>query len=194
MVTIKGTAKKIKKGYYKCPNDDIHRKKDSGGIRGFWAAKIADTYLYYGNWSYYMNTGFKVFYSFKFNKTTKTKVEVQTTVDMMRQLKDFCPEVYYIDEVKTDIQFKERRCTDISPAIYMQHVHYPEKAWLKFAKGKAYNWDADSHPAHSKKGFLEFRGRLEDVVKDIDYNFDHFSIGNIVWCILEKRWYLVDVR
>lgn len=197
MITIKGSAKKIKKGHYKCPNDGIHRKKDSGGIRGMWAAKIADSYFYYGNWSYYLKMedyGLKIFYSFKFNKTTKNKKEVQTTIDMMTRLKEFCPRIICTVEVTTDIRFKERHCRETSPAIQMQHVYYPEKAWINFAKGKPYDWNADKHPMHSKYGFLEFRDNLEYVVKDIDYNFDHFSIGNIVWCTVEKRWYLVDVR
>jgi hypothetical protein len=197
MITIKGKAKKIPKKKYKCPNDGIHRKKESGGIRGFWAAKISDTYIYYGNWSYYikhMDFGLKVFYSLKFNKPTKTIKDVKSTVNMMVDLKEFCPKIYCYDIIETDIKFDKRVCRSASHAVYMQHIHFPEKAWLNFAKGKPYDWDADNHPAHSKVGFIEFRNRLEDIVKDINYDFDHFSIGNIVWCTVNKRWYLVDVR
>jgi len=197
MITIKGTARKIPKGDYKCPNDGIHRKKKSGRIRGFWAAKISNAYLYYGNWSYYLKSdelGLKVFYSFKFNETTKTDKEVQATIDMMNDLHEFCPKIYYKDTVKTDIRFKERHCVAESPAISMQHIHYPERVWLKFAKGKPYDWNADNHPAHSTQGFRAFRALLEEYTRDIEYNFDSFSIGNIVWCTVEKRWYLVDVR
>lgn len=193
MITIKGTAKKIQKGNYKCPDDGIHRRKKSGRIRGFWALKIANTHIWYGNWAYYFN-GYKVFYSFKFNKTTKTKEEVRKTIDIMEMLEGFCPKVYMVDEVRTDIKFDKRHFRATSPAIYMQHVHYPEKAWLKFAKGKPYDWGADKHQDHSKAGFIEFRSRLENKIKDIDYNFDSLSIGNILWCTVEKRWYLVDVR
>jgi len=202
MITITGKARKIKKGNHRCPDDGIHRKKNSGRIRGFWAAEINNVYIYYGNWSYYIKLdndnnvsfGCKVFYSFKFNKTTKTRQEATVTFDMMSRLKEFCPEVYYIDEVKTDIVFPERLCMAISPVIYMQHVYYPERAWLKFAKGKPYNWNADEHRNHSKSGFIEFRRNLEDHIKSIDYDFDSLSIGNIVWCTKQKRWYLVDVR
>lgn len=193
MITIKGKARKIPKGNHKCPNDGIHRKKSSGRIRGFWGAKVGSSHLVYGNWAYYTE-GLKVFYSFKFNKTTKTLKEAEVTADMMCQLKDFCPAVYGTEKIATDITFKKRRCVGVSPALRMQHVFYPEKAWLNFAKGKSYDWGADSHPAHSKVGFEMFRTRLTHATDKIDYNFDSFSIGNIVWCTVEKRWYLVDVR
>lgn len=193
MITIKGNATKIKKGNYKCPNDGIHRRKKSGRIRGFWALKVSDARICYGNWAYYIS-GYKVFYSFKFQKTSKTKSQVHDTVEMMRKLKDFCPVVYNIDEVKTDVYLDKKHFKAVSPAINMEHVHYPEKAWMAFAKGKPYDWGADYHPAHSPVGFMAFRNDLEDYVKNIEYNFDSFSIGNIVWCTVRKRWYLVDVR
>jgi len=160
---------------------------------GFWALKIADSHICYGNWAYYF-LGYKVFYSFKFQKTTKTNDEVIKTIDIMKQLGAFCPSVYNIDKVNTNVKVGGRQYNGTSPAINMQHVYYPERAWLKFAKGKPYDWTADNHPNHSEIGFKRFRSELEKATEDIDYNFDSFSIGNIVWCTEQKRWYLVDVR
>jgi hypothetical protein len=193
MITVKGKAVKIKKENYKCPKDGIHRRKESGRIRGFWGLKLSDVNIYYGNWAYYF-PGYKVFYSFKFNKTTKSMDEVKKTASMMRLLKEFCPVVHTVDNVVTDIVFDKRKCKAVSPALLMQHVYYPEKAWLNFARGKPYDWNADGHPAHSIVGFEAFRNELELVTKNIQYAWDSFSIGNIVWCTQMKRWYLVDVR
>lgn len=193
MIVIKGEATKIPKGNYKCPKDGIHRRKKSGRIRGFWGLKLANTHIFYGNWAYYV-AGYKVFYSFKFGKTSKTVEEVKKTISMMDLLKEFCPQISMVDEVTTDLIVDRRRFKAVSPAICMQHVNYPEKAWVAFAKGKPYDWKADSHVDHSKEGFLRFRRQLESITKNFEYDFDSFSIGNIVWCIDKKRWYLVDVR
>lgn len=198
MKTVHGHAKKIKKEDHKCPNDGIHRKKDSGRIRGFWGLKLNNEPIWYGNWAYYRfsqnTTGYKVFYSFKFAKTTKTIEEAQRTFNMMKMLKKFCPEVHKITYVTTDIWIGKKHCHGISPAIRMQHVFYPQKAWKDFAKGKRYDWGASDHPGHSIEGFKRFRNELETFTSTIDYDFDHFSIGNIVWCTNNNRWYLVDVR
>jgi len=200
MVSIEGNAKKIKKGDYRCPDDGIHRKKDSGRIRGFWGIKIANQHIYYGNWAYYFRCsekseiGIKVFYSFKFGRTSKKSHEAYDTVAMMKQLADFCPGIICVDEVCTDIRINNKKHKAHSPAIYMNHVFFPEKAWCDFARGKPYDWKADDHPAHSKEGFVSFRNSLEKATEKINYNFDSFSIGNIVWCTVKKRWYLVDVR
>ena len=194
MIVIQGRAKKLKKGNYACPRDGIHRAKSSGRIRGFWGMDVGSTTIYYGNWAYYIGTGYKVFYSFKKASVSKAMDEVNKTVDIMKQLKDFCPIVNHVDYIKTDIFLNKKKHIAVAPAIQMQHIRYPEKAWRDFAKGKPYDWGADRHPFHSVIGFKAFRLELEKFVKNIDYNFDSFSIGNIVWCTVKKRWYLVDVR
>lgn len=196
---IKGKFKKIRKGNYKCPIDGVHRRKNSGRVRSFWGAKTYEgTFIFYGNWSFYTmfsgEIGCKVCYSFKMRKY-KTDNEVAVTCSVMDLLKKFCPEVDHLGYIDIDVAIDNRTYKkSMVPIMFMQHIHYPEKAWRDFAKGKPYDWGADPHPAHSIVGFKAFRAELEDFTKNIDYNFDSFSIGNIVWCTVEKRWYLVDVR
>jgi SAM-dependent methyltransferase len=196
-MVVHGTGSKVARHNYKCPNDGIHRKKSSGGIRGFYLMHLGERSIYYGNWAYYLpqgDTGLKVFYSLKFRKATETEKSAKRRFEIMAQLKGICPDVHELNTVYTNISCDGKRYVGEAPGIIMEHVHFPEKIWHQFAVGYPYRWDAVDHPDHTPKGFKAFRRRVEHAITDIDHAFDALSIGNIVWCCKREQWYLVDIR
>jgi hypothetical protein len=72
-------------------------------------------------------------------------------------------------------------------AIKVRHVHYPEKAWIRFAHGKPYDFNClnhDEHPLHTAAGAKAF-------IKKVSKR--RMKIGDIVYCTKRRRWYCVDV-
>ena len=81
-------------------------------------------------------------------------------------------------------------------------MHYPKKAWLDYAAGRPYDWKADSHPDHSPKGYHKFAERMKPLLlKSKIYICGDYPVkekeppklGDVVWDMSEKRWYVVDV-
>jgi len=197
-IALGGKLQKVRRRNYKCPNDGIHRKKDSGGIRGFWWASLDGEAVPFGNWAFYKRldggTGLKTFYSLRNWKPSETKEAVEKRMEMMNWLSDFCPEVFGVLTVDIGIVYQNKVHRATAYGLKIEHVWYPEEAWRNFAKGHAYDWKASAHPNHSIAGFKEFRKALEHEIKEMEWTWDALSIGNIMWCTKKNAWRLVDIR
>lgn len=115
------------------------------------------------------------------------------------------PKSTKIVKVIIDVKYRGKRLNTWAYGIKTQFINYPKDAWNDYAKGHVYNWeclDQAEHPNHNPAGYLEFCQYLTKKLKKAavgvcgDYPFKEKKVpklGDVVYDVKKKRWYLVDV-
>jgi len=206
---IQGKVKRITREKHPCPPDQIHRKGKDGCIKGVKSIWIGDKLVPRGSVGFYWrlndNKGLKVYLGFPTGKKpwmSKPNV-VHKAYKRMVHLNSagLAPMPSHIYQIKVDVKIdgKQLRCKPW--ALEMRHVHYDEKLWADYAKGRPYNWDAIDHPDHNPEGYMAFVKK----VKEFQYNRkmglsaaswkndEQPKLGDIIWCLKSERFWLVDV-
>lgn len=198
-----------------CPDDQVHRKSNrDGAMKGCRSVMLnAEQLLPRGMSGYFVRYkdkyGIKVFYSMHNDVCSKMKTVCK---QFKRQMKLFklgvATQPHKIVTVKQDFKYygKDgkyvRHVKKAALGIKVTHVAYPEDAWEKYAQGYPYDWEADSHEDHSPEGYLKFCKKLKRILKANkigvcgNYPFKEKKnpkLGDIVWDINKKRYFLVDV-
>jgi len=105
-------------------------------------------------------------------------------------------------KVKIDVTFEGKQIKTWAWAFKTEFIDFPKKAWEAYAKGNAYDWTAVDHKDHSPEGYLRFCKKLTGVLKKSgvgvcgNYPFDEKKppkLGDVVWSVKKKKFYLVDV-
>ncbi|HUV81580.1 MAG TPA: hypothetical protein VMW53_00680, partial [archaeon] len=74
-----------------------------------------------------------------------------------------------------------------------------EQKWLDYAMGHPYAWG--SEPEHNIEGYLKFVSELKDFQRKNKISLSAATwkndevpkLGDCVYCVQTKRWYLVDL-
>jgi len=184
-MTITGTTKRIERIKADVPDDGVHVTGKDGTIKGTRSLYINDRLVPHGQVGFYWRKGdygYKIYWSFAHLGACSKRV-VKRTFKYMQKLheKGLCPKAYKIKHIELILDGKTRWAYGIK----MDHVHYPEEAWAKFAQGHPYDWnclDPIEHPLHNPAGYNKFVEQLSR----------RFKIGDVVYCTKTKRWYQVD--
>jgi len=215
---IKGTVREMKRVRVKCPDDGVHRySRKDGAMKGCRSVMLNDKKLLpRGMSGFYVrhkeNTGVKVFYSMHNDRCLKRKTVIKQFKKHTKLYKlGVASKPHKIVTVKMDFDYYEkdqklaRHVKKESYGIKVQHVHYPEDAWAKYAQGYPYDWDCldnAEHPKHNPAGYLSFCKKLKEILKKHkigvcgDFPFvekENPKLGDIVYCTKKKRYYLCDV-
>lgn len=212
MLKITGKAKRIKRAQIKPPNDGIHRAGKEGFIKGVHSIILNGKLVPKGSVGFYYrldeDTGVKVYLGLpkKNRKPWLTNLkQVQEAYKWMTRLAlvGMAPGPHKIVKVSVDITFDGRRAKCEPWALKMDHVHYPPIPWEYYAQGRPYKWDGvdqKEHPLHTPEGYLEFVKELKNWQRANKKSFSAASykkdevpkLGDVVYCMKKKRWYLVD--
>ena len=217
MLTIEGEIKEIQRIKVEAPKDGVHRIGKDGCIKGCRSVWLGDKLIPRGMTGFYWHydqkpgLGIKVFYSLA-NQTKCTKKAVEKQFDRHRKLfkAGLACEPHKIMNIALDLKYfdKEGKSTGIHTTcfgIQVDHVFYPEDVWEKYANGHPYDFsclDTNDHPEHTPDGYKRFVERIRRVcISKKIYVCGDFPVreteppklGDVVYCINKKRWFLVDV-
>jgi len=111
----------------------------------------------------------------------------------------FSPEPFGIEQISLDVRIDGRRVHEKPWALRVQHVYYDEQKWLDYAMGHPYAWG--SEPEHNIEGYLKFVSELKDFQRKNKISLSAATwkndevpkLGDCVYCVQTKRWYLVDL-
>ena len=104
------------------------------------------------------------------------------------------PKPEKIVTVKINLLYKNTRHRAVSYAIKTKNIDVPETAWRDYMYGKPYDWEADTHPAHSPVGYWKFVKDAKRLQKQHGCKTEgSYKLGDVVWSCTDKRWYLVDI-
>ncbi len=183
---ITGHTKRIDRVVVSPPTDGVHVIGKDGKIKGTHSIWIGDKLIPCGMVGFYWRNGdigYKIYYSIKHGFVTPKKTVLKSFYKMQRLYKKgLCPKPYKVGHADLILDGKKINAW----LIKMDHVHYPESIWERFAQGYPYDWNvlnATEHPEHSPEGYNKFVDRLGRRMK----------IGDVVYCTKQKRWYVVDV-
>jgi hypothetical protein len=212
---IKGVCREVLREKHLPPKDGVHRASNVDGyLKGARGVMFNDNILLPRGTTGFMyrhkkDKCVKIFYSFHHNRCCSKRT-------VIKQFKKHS-KLYHLgvatkphNVVKVELNFDYygkggelvRHVHEYAYGIVQQYVHYPKKAWLDYSFGRPYDWDADDHPDHSPKGYHKFADKLKPILlKNKIYICGDYPIkekeppklGDMVWDMNEKRWYIVDV-
>ena len=180
---------------YDLSNMDL--KKGIKKIKGVRKATINNVFVPFGvNGFYYKlsnDIGIKVFYSFVNFKKTSNCVSKE-----FRNIKKCYNLGLSINAIEIkDVELDFNGDIDghiITKGIITNHLDVPNVI-DDFAIGKYYDFnclDEIEHPLHNVDGFKIFRQHVIDVARKNNLKNICTKLGDIIYCIRNKRWFLVD--
>lgn len=204
---IKGTAEYIERVRSEAPDDGVHKTSAKTGLlKGCHSLLLngkilpkGQTAIYYRS-SKSLDKGYKVFLNIDEGWVFKYKIvkkEWRNRAQLFRA--GIAPRPHKMVPVDVDIKYRGNRWHRKCWAIKTDHVCYPEDAWEKYANGYPYDFnclDPKEHPSHNPEGFLHFKEKVLRALKKtgvvICDGKPSLKLGDIVYDINKKRWFLVD--
>lgn len=183
-------------GVYDLSREDL--KKNIIKIKGVLKATLNGEYLPYGLSGFYHclspTTGVKVFYSLHRFKSTASKIDSEyTNVRRCHEL-GFSVRPLGVEDVCLGVTAGDRRIDVRTKGIMTRRVNTP-LTMRDFAVGEYYDFDCldrEEHPLHSPQGYKAFRQSVTDSINRRDMIRVGVKLGDIIYCMTDKRWYLVD--
>jgi hypothetical protein len=201
MLKIKAEVRYIPRVKVAVPMDGVHVAGKDGAIKGVHSLWFDVKLVPKGATSAYFRVnedeGLRIGYSFSWFKALSESVVLRDHEYMVRAYKaNVAPQPMGITEVKLSLNYHEndkpvKKIHTLAYAIKVKHVHYPEQAWLDYAKGYPYDWKAVDHPDHNPEGFLAFRETVRPVIAKLGLDTS-LKLGDILFCTKLGRWFLVD--
>ena len=206
MLKIRAKVYYIPRAQVVAPLDGVHINGAHGFIKGvhslWFKTKDAQyrlvpkgaTSMY---WRLDADTGLRVGYSFKWFVDLRRR-QVERDYDLMRKAfkMGIAPQSFGVERIDMILKYhqeghltKKLYCNPY--AIRVQHIHYPEAAWQRYAEGYPYDWAAVDHPDHNPDGFNRFRNSIKPAVKELGLDTS-LKLGDILFCTKTNRYYLVD--
>lgn len=201
---IEGELRYLKREQHDCPDDGVHVTGRDGKIKGVLPIEIDGKWHPAGVHGFYVQLseelGMKVYYSWRWYKAAKFK-HVAAARKNMRKLhtSGLAPNPHNVKKV--EIKVTERKGGRVARikaeawGLVVDHIHYPEKLMKAYSLGRPYAWalDEEEHPYHCPEGFQEFVKEAREVIEDKGLKVDSgMKLGDILYCVHRKRWYLVD--
>jgi len=196
---IKGKAEFIPRAKVPAPDDGVHCNGSDGLLKGSHSVMLGDKLLPKGRvglyWKKNEETGIKVFYSLSWAKAQKMKYVKRIKRKWAKLYKlGISPKPEKIISVKIDLEYKGKKHKATAFGIKTEHVDAPEKAWIDYAKGIPYDWNADEHEDHSPEGYTKFVKRSKKIMAKKGLSIDgSWKLGDVIWSCRRKRFYLVDI-
>ena len=102
-----------------------------------------------------------------------------------------CPKPIRLSSAEVNVTLDGKRHRVLAPAIVMEHVRYPQKAFDDYVHGKPYDWNAldqKKHPEHNPDGAIRFKKLLGKMYRraGLSPRKDNVKLGNIVYCMKHK--------
>ena len=216
MLKVNGVMKEAERVKVDCPKDGVHRQKPQGYIKGCRTVLLGDKMIPRGTTGFYWqrddkpDVGIKVFYSLSHRWGAKKKLVLKhlkrhkTLYSMGIANRPLGITYVTIDVKYIDDQGKKFKIKKDCFGIKVDHVHYPVEAWSKYAHGYPYDWnvlDQTEHPLHNPDGYKLFVEQVRAAcLKSKVYVTGGFPVtepdppklGDVVYCQVKKRWFLVD--
>jgi len=183
-------------GIYSLSNGDL--RKGVKKIKGVMKATLDGVYIPYGVSGFYYglseDVGIKVFYSLRLFKNMANRIKCEYTNIRKYYKWGFSVEPLGIENVHLNISINKKKINIKVKGIKTRRVNVPP-AIQDFSVGKYYDFDcldSKEHPLHNPKGYKAFRKSVVDVVKKNNLRKIPTKLGDIIYCMTNKRWYLVD--
>ncbi|MHC4726109.1 MAG: hypothetical protein ACYS17_02685 [Planctomycetota bacterium] len=184
------------------PNDGAHSRNKSGELHTTKACYLHGKLVGVGRTAVYKkigrNKGVKIFYSLEKGQMPGPKT-MRRLFGMYAKLSKYkcCPKPFRIGKAKLNVVFDHRHIKATAPALYMEHIRSPKKAFKDYVHGRPYDFMAlnqKSHPDHNAEGVRKFRKQLRKFYKKagVPQRKDTIKMGNTMYCTKDKRWKCVD--
>ncbi len=140
--------------------------------------------------------GVKVYYSFD-RGTARSKSASQKTWNRYKSCydADLSPKVISMVDVNLDLIVNSKKVQTKCFGILSEKVFCPEDELKKFAQGQVYDFnclDIIEHPKHTAQDYQYFRDEVIRTTAKLKITHRGVKLGDILYCMNEKRWYLVD--
>ena len=194
MIEIAGKITEPRCAEKRCPHDGVHRAKADGTIRHPRMGYLDGRPLFFGNEAFYFHTGddigYKVYHALRLG-VGWGRDKIEYIARQMALFHPFAATAFDIDEIALDVCFRGKQIRKTAYALAVQHVYYPEKAWIRFCRGYPYDWNVVAHPEHSPDGFRRFVASAARVVPRLHKK--SLVLGGTAWCSRQNRWIIMDV-
>jgi len=154
------------------------------GVHGFFYS-IPDT-----------NLGVKVYYSIGRNEVkpiTSSQPALNRYIACYNA--GLSPKAISIVNVDLNLDIKNKKVQTKCFGILSEKVYYPEEELKKFAQGQIYDFnclDKQEHPDHTPQQYQSFRKEAIRITAKLKVKYRGVKLGDILYCMNKKRWYLVD--
>ena len=199
---IQGKAKFIPRAKVPAPMDGVHVNGKDGLLKGTHAVLLGENLIPKGRVGMYVRkneeTGIKVFYSLSWGKAQKLSY-VKKIFRKWRRLYEIgvSPKPEKIVTVEINLTYKGKKHKAKALGIKTSHIHYPEDAWRDYMYGNPYRWDClshEEHPLHNPEGYMRFVKWAKKEQKKHGLETEgSYKLGDVVYCIKRKRYFLVDI-
>lgn len=215
MLTIAATVIEIPRVKVLPPQDGVHRASNQTGFlkgchsfvfelpdgtrrlvpkgqTGFWWVHKPDA----GK----AGVGVKVFYKIE-NRHSSSWKAVKKAWRNRKNLAPYgvMPAVHKLVEVKLDLTYRGKRHTTHAWGIVCDAVAWPVEAWERYAQGHPYDFSClgpAEHPKHSPEGYIAFADMVHAACHKARVTVcggdARPKLGDISYCTVRRRWFLVD--
>lgn len=205
---IKGKVELIQRDKIKAPKDGVHRNGSDGYIKGVHSVYMDGKLIPKGSVGFFYeindNIGVKVYVGGFPNRPWVSKSDVAHTAFLRMAklaLQGLAPTPRHVYNVFVKWEYNRKKFYKKAPALEMDKIHYPVEAWVNYAKGRPYDWDAVDHPDHSPEGYHRFCEKLRDFAYNNGWRFSAFNpkknespkLGDVLFCTKKNKWFLTDV-
>jgi hypothetical protein len=200
---LKGRLRRIKRERgIKFKKDGAHSVNKRGELHTTKACTLHGKLIGVGKVALYKklsrNKGVKIFYSVEKDEMPGPRT-MKRLFKMYWKLSRFgvAPKPFRIGKAKLSLMFDHKNIRATAPAIYMEHIRSPKKAFRSYIHGRPYDFMAlnqKHHKEHNAAGVKRFRKKLKRYYKKagLVQRKDSIKMGNCMYCIKDRRWKVVD--
>ena len=205
---ISGNVELIQRAKIKAPDDGVHVNGSDGFLKGVHSVYLDGKLIPKGSVGFFYETGFdrgvKVYIGGFPNHPWVSRLRVvESAFKRMTKLaiQGYCPKPKHVIRVQAKWTYQGKTFLKNAWGLEMEKIHYPIKAWEKYAQGYNYDWTAIDHPNHSPDGYHKFCKELRRFCINNNWKFSAFNpkkdenpkLGDVLFDTGRLKWYLVDV-
>lgn len=184
------------------PRDGAHSINKKGWLHTTKCATLHGKLIGTGKVAIYKklsrNKGVKIFYSLEKGQMPGPRT-MRRLFRMYARLSKYkvAPKPFRIGKAKLNLIYDDKRIRVTVPALYMEHIRYPKKAFRIYVEGRPYDWEAldqKKHPEHNPDGVKRFRKKLRRYYKKAGLlqRKDTIKLGNFLYDQKDRRWKVCD--
>lgn len=213
MIELTGSIKTFPRGYlpdgvsvdrgiYDLSNAEL--KKGRRQIKGVLGAVLNDKqFIPYGQNGFFYSLldknpelGVKVYYSIQRRKAHHKLIQGRIWRNYVSCYEaGISPEPISVTDVQLDLLVDNRKVKLSCFGLIIQKACYPESALEQLARGQFYDFDCldkEVYTNHSPQAFKRFRRKASKIITQLGISMAGVKLGDIIYCMRNKRWYLVD--